>query len=32
MVMSINPLAGGIMKAGSLVNKGVKLIGGGTDG
>ena len=32
MVMNINPLAGGIMKAGSLVNKGVKLIGGGTDG
>lgn len=32
MIMSINPLAGGIMKTGSLVNKGVKLIGGGTDG
>ena len=32
MIMSINPLAGGIMKAGSLVNKGIKLIGGGTDG
>lgn len=32
MVMNINPLVGGIMKAGNVVNKGVKLIGGGTDG
>lgn len=32
VLMNVNPMIGGIMKAGKLLNKGVSAIGGGTDG
>ncbi len=32
VLMNVNPMIGGIMKAGKLLNKGVSALGGGTDG
>lgn len=32
VLMNVNPMIGGIMKAGKLLNQGVSALGGGTDG